>query len=141
MAVVSYYAALHHFPEPIDFLREGARVLRKGGVLYTDHDPNYFLVRFYYPLFRLYHLGQTGFGSEEGDLAEYFHTQEPGMNPEPLAEALRDWGFQEVNVQYRQTRNKDLSAVKKLVFSVLQPLSDWTEWRSLFTHFTILARK
>lgn len=138
---VTFYAILHHFPTPAKFLREGARVLKPGGYLYTDHDPNYYLVRFYFPLYKLMHMRRTGFGSEEGDLAEFFHTQRPGIDPEPLVETLRSIPFSEVNLDYYQTRNRNLSIDKKIVLAVLGPLSNVLPLKSFFTHFSILARK
>jgi len=138
---VTFYATLHHFPSPEKFLREGLRVLKPGGYIYTDHDPNYFLVRFYYPIFKILYRGKVAFGSEKGDLAEYFHTQEPGINPEVLKKSLRKAGASDVSVNYRNTQNKDLSPGKSAILTVLGPLSKLLGWKSFFTHFSILARK
>lgn len=138
---VTFYATLHHFPAPEKFLIEGLRVLEPGGYLYTDHDPNYFLVRFYYPLFKLLYRGKEAFGSQEGDLAEYFHTQEPGINPEYLAKSLKEAGAEEVSINYRNTQNEQLSSGKAAIMSLLRPLSEMFGWKSFFTHFSIRAKK
>jgi len=138
---VTFYAALHHFPNPDRFLTEALRVLKPGGYIYTDHDPNYYLVRFYYPFFRLMYAGSRAFGSEQADLAEYFHTQEPGIDPEQLAASLRGAGASEVSVQYRNTTNKNLSPGKSAMLSVIKPLASVLDWPSFYTHFSIIARK
>lgn len=139
--MVSLYATLHHTPDPEQFLSEAARVLRPGGSLYTGHDPNYYLVRFYFPVFKLLHLGRSGFGDERGDLAEYFHTQEPGIDPEPLADHLRNLGFREVRLTYRRTDNPDLSGPKALINRLLGVLSSVYDAPSFNTHFSLRATK
>ncbi len=137
---VTFYAILHHFPSPVDFLKEGARVLKDGGYLYTDHDPNYFLMRFYFPIYKIMHWNRSGFGSETGDLAEYFHTQQPGIDPRPLRDVLEREQFEEINVEYYQTTNDELGWAKDTVMSVLKPLSEIVSLKSFFTHFSIMAR-
>lgn len=139
--VVSLYATLHHYPEPLSFVEEADRVLRPGGFLYTDHDPNYYLVRFYFPLYRLLHLNDPGFGSRTGELAEYCHAHKPGVDPEQLIDYLNNEGYSEVQLHYRNTDNPDLGGFKGVLMHVLKPLADFFEWPSLHTHFSIIARK
>ncbi|MFB6346706.1 MAG: class I SAM-dependent methyltransferase [bacterium] len=139
--MISLYATLHHTPAPQKFLTEASRVLKKGGRLYTGHDPNYYLVRFYFPLFKLIHLGRSGFGDSRGDLAEYYHTQEPGIDPEPLAEHLESLGYREVEIQYRRTDNPNLSGFKTLIKQALETVACVYDPPSFNTHFSIRAIK
>ncbi len=141
MDVISLYAVLHHILDPMRTFREAFRCLRAGGFLYTDHDPNWFLQRFYHPWYRLRHRGRPGFGSEDEEIAEYHTPQGGGLNPERLAARLRDAGFAPVEVRYRQTDNESLRFAALLALGVLRGAANILGWKSLYTHFWITARK
>lgn len=138
---VSCYAMLHHLFQHDRLLQEVGRVLRPGGTLYTDHDPNYFLTRFYRPWYRWQHRRQTGFGSATEDLAEYHNALAPGINPEGLAEILRQAGFSEVKVTYRMTDRPHWPLPMRLVVGGLRLAAKIYPAKSFFSHFSIIAVK
>jgi len=138
---VSCYDLLHHLYQHERLLAEVGRVLRPGGTLYTDHDPNYFLNRFYRPWYRWRHRRRLGFGSPEEELAEYHNTVSPGINPEKLAKNLRGLGFVEVQVGYRMTDRSHWSWPMGLAVTGLRLAARIYPAKSLFSHFSIMAVK
>ena len=93
------FALLHHLPETADLAREIARLLKPGGVLYTDHDMDAaFHHRFGWPL-RLYrrlrsaeeHYGAAGV--EEGDY-ELAECRADGIDTAAFLEHLRANGLE-----------------------------------------------
>jgi ubiquinone/menaquinone biosynthesis C-methylase UbiE len=136
---VSCYAMLHHLYCHERILRDVGRILRPGGTLYTDHDPNYFLTRFYRPFYRWRHRKKTGFGSATEELAEYHNTIAPGINPEHLADHLRQAGFSTVEVTYRMTDRPHWPIPMRLVVGGLRLAARVYPAKSLFSHFSIIA--
>lgn len=138
---VSCHAVLHHLYDHKRLLAECHRTLRKGGALYTDHDPNYHFNRYYHFLYKLWYRGRHGFGSAIDDLAEYHHVFSPGINPDAIVETLESLGFNDIDVRYRHSDNENFHGLKRLVLNTLKLVSKWIPWRGFFTHFTVLARK
>lgn len=138
---VSCYAMLHHLYSHEKLFEECHRILKKGGILYTDHDPNYFFNRFYHVYYRLRFAGKHGFGSEKGDLAEYHNVFTPGINPEKLKEILLKTGFSEVKISYRITDRDTWSPAKKMFVTFLRGITKFVHNKSLYTHFSIIAVK
>jgi len=99
--VCTAYAFLHHLLEFKISLKEIYRVLKKGGTLYTDQDPNL-------------HFWDNGItervsktlNKEKGipkyitKLAEY-HDTLGGINGDEMEDLLRDIGFKDIKVIYR----------------------------------------
>jgi len=77
---VSCYAMLHHLLKHDKLFNECYRILRPGGSLYTDHDPNYFLNRFYHVFYKIIHRKTPGFGSDLEELAEYHNSYSSGIS-------------------------------------------------------------
>lgn len=138
---VSCYALLHHLLRHEKLFMECYRVLKNGGTLYTDHDPNYFFNRFYHLYYKLRFSGSHGFGSETGDLAEYHNVFSPGINPEELKKLLLSIGFRKVEVTYRITDRENWGLLQKSVLKILRILSKIIPLKSFYTHFSILAVK
>lgn len=139
--LVSMYALVHHMIDPAPAFREALRVLREGGVLYLDHDPNWFFGRFHHIYYRLRYADRPGFGSREAELSEWHHTRTGGLDPRRIRAALQRVGFQDVEVRFRITTNPDLPPLYRAVRAVLRAMARILPLRSLHTHFLVLARK
>ena len=138
---VSMYALLHHLYDPLTALEEAARVLRPGGVLYTDHDPNLNFGRFYQLWCRLVQGRRYGFGTELEDIAEYHHTVTGGLDPQRLARRLSELGFRQIQVQHRHPTRDNFEGLRGLVLRAMKRGSRIFPAKSLYTHFVIMAQK
>jgi ubiquinone/menaquinone biosynthesis C-methylase UbiE len=138
---VTAYGVLHHLVEHGALFREVARVLRPGGAFYTDHDPNYYLGRFYRVLYRLRYRNSHGFGDRVTDLSEYHHSQTAGLMADRLAAELRTAGFCSVEVRYRMTTSAGLSRLYRAIRAALRAAAAVYPARSFYTHFYMLARR
>lgn len=105
---VGAFATLHHLFDPRTFFAEARRVLRPGGVLYTDHDiERAFVARFAGPL-RLYRRvfdhGHGYLQSCPDASARDYHLSEfhgdDGLPADDLAGALEGLGFAVLAVEY-----------------------------------------
>ena len=139
--VISCYAMLHHLLTHETLFRECFRVLNDGGTLYTDHDPNYYLNRFYHIFYSLRYRNQPGFGSEAEELAEYHNAYSSGINPLELKKILLEIGFSKVDITYRITDKQNWNGFMKIAVPALRGISKILPLKSFFTHFSILAVK
>ena len=139
---VGMYALLHHLKDPEPTLAEAARVLAPGGMLYTDHDPNRAFWRFHGMWGKVTRVGRRqSFGTDLEDMAEYHHVYSNGLDPKALARQLRELGFINVSVRYRQTVNPTLKGLRGGVAKTLRVAGKVMPARSLFTHFQIVAER
>ena len=132
---VVFFSVLHHLFDVKPYFEEACRILKPGGILYTDHDlDNKFYRRFYYPLkaYRmLFNEAKTierskGVSEETVKLSEY-HSD--GLKKEEVARALNDAGFRDIKFSYHwQGLNKILNKVfgGKRFPSGLAPLASIT---------------
>ena len=139
--LVTLYGVLHHLLDPAPTFAEILRVLRPGGILYTDHDPNRFFGRFYRPFYLLAHRGRPGFASATEDLAEFHHTRSPGLDPVRLTAALRRLGFARAEYRLRITTNPELPRAATGLLFLLRGAARLWPLKSFHTHFALVARK
>ena len=114
------FSVVHHFLKPSELFREAYRVLKPGGYLYTDWDPNAKAVPLWDAqsqsgMFKAVHgvymgtkklLGRVpkDVRSESSDmqklaeLAEYHHHKEKGLDAEKISDVLKEAGFNEVRI-------------------------------------------
>lgn len=138
---VTMYALVHHLLDPMPAFREAHRVLRPGGTIYLDHDPNYYFGRFYHIYYRVRWADRPGFGSWDAEMSEWHHTRTGGLNPDRVREKLLRAGFHGAEVRYRITTNPGLSLPFRVARSVMRAVARVLPLRSFHTHFRILARK
>lgn len=110
--MVSAFSVLHHFYDPMDLVKEAYRLLKAGGVFYSDWDFNrFFRTRFFFS-FWLHNLNPVStfkgfwkhfiFKDERDKLfttAEY-HAFRDWLNGESIAEKIRELGFSKTYLIY-----------------------------------------
>jgi ubiquinone/menaquinone biosynthesis C-methylase UbiE len=139
--LVSMYALVHHIIDPGPVFRGVHRVLRPGGRLYIDHDPNYFFGRFHHIYYRIRYSQRPGFGTWDAELSEWHHTRTGGVNPNEVRAKLEQAGFRDIQVNFRITTNPDLPLAFRAVRALMRAAVKLYPFKSLHTHFWVLARK
>ena len=106
--VIGGFATLHHLKSPKNFFQESFRILRPGGVLYTDHDIESQFVNNFRPILWLYrkffdhgkdYLKYCPESNEQDYFLSEFHG-EKGLSGPNLALQLTEAGFQIKEVVY-----------------------------------------
>ena len=124
--VIGGFATLHHLKSPKKFFQESYRVLRPGGIIYTDHDIESQFVKNFRPMLWLYrkffdhgkdYLKQCPESSELDYLLSEYHGEE-GLSGPKLAEQLSEVGFQIREIAYHwEGMGPAASFLEKLGFS------------------------
>ena len=124
--VIGGFATLHHLKSPEKFFQESYRVLRPGGIIYTDHDIESQFVKNFRPMLWLYrkffdhgkdYLKQCPESSELDYLLSEYHGKE-GLSGPKLAEQLSEAGFQIREIVYHwKGMGPAASFLEKLGFS------------------------
>ena len=124
--VIGGFATLHHLKSPKKFFQESYRVLRPGGIIYTDHDIESQFVKNFRPMLWLYrkffdhgkdYLKQCPESSELDYLLSEYHGEE-GLSGPKLAEQLSEAGFQIREIVYHwEGMGPAASFLEKLGFS------------------------
>lgn len=139
--LVTLYGVMHHIIRHEPVLREIRRVLRPGGTVYMDHDPNYYFGRFYHLYYRMRYLNRPGFGTDDAEQSEWHHTRTGGLHPDRLGALLSRCGYVDVEVRYRITTNPMLPLPFRIVRGLMRTVTRFWRAKSLYTHFWITARK
>jgi ubiquinone/menaquinone biosynthesis C-methylase UbiE len=139
-AAVTANALLHHMVDAGPFLREARRVLRPGGAILTDHDPNWHLGRLRLWLSRK-PIGERGFGSRDDDLSEYHHTVTGGLKPAALKAAALAAGFSSARVELYTDVGHWHSRKMRLALRCVRIGAALTHARLFGTHLRLIAWK
>jgi ubiquinone/menaquinone biosynthesis C-methylase UbiE len=104
--VVSFFSVLHHLYDVRPYFKEAYRVIKSGGILYTDHDlDNDFFRSFKYPI-RVYRklfdrsrkiAGRKAVSEEAVRLSEF---RSEGLRASDVSKALKDAGFRDIKVEF-----------------------------------------
>lgn len=139
---ITCFSVLHHFFDNGSLLVELNRVLKPGGVLFTDNDPNFYFfkyfgwrskVRLFFNKKRLLNHNISEEKLEIMNLAEY-HANE-GIKPEALEEMMKGAGFSQVEMFYYFHPSPDrFTKFLKILASVYR-------FRGLYNLFYVHARK
>lgn len=105
--VIVCFAVLHHIFGHKSLLKEAHRVLKKGGILYTDHDMDkYFYDRFRLPLkvYRfIFNAGRRYMRAKSGVTEEMYKLSEihsDGIDSDSILSILKEEGFMKVDGFY-----------------------------------------
>jgi ubiquinone/menaquinone biosynthesis C-methylase UbiE len=139
--MVSCYALLHHLFDHDKLFKEACRVLKPGGLLYVDHDPNYYFARFYNFYYRFRYMFRPGFEDRETEISEWHNTHSSGLHPKILENKMFSAGFSSVKVGYRLTSNPSLPLLFKIARSFMQGIGKIVRSKSFYTHFYMVAVK
>lgn len=136
---INCYSVLHHLYEQGPFIKEVYRLLKPGGVFYSDNDSNRNFYRIFkgWLLFRRHFLRKKNqiLSLEMKELEKLAEYHSKGLNAEELAWQFRRVGFSFVNVEYHYPDKPDLFT-KALIFT-----NQFLGAKSLFYYFSLTAVK
>jgi ubiquinone/menaquinone biosynthesis C-methylase UbiE len=131
---ICIFSVLHHIADYGKVLGEAARVTKRGGYLYIDHENNYYFSRYARGFLRF--LMSFSARDREIMLANFHAFMGKGMNPELIRQELAGLGFSEIKLEYRFT-----SRSYAFVVFLLKLISKIYPFKSCYTHFSIVAKK
>ena len=109
--LIACYSVLHHLPDYADTLQRLSGFLKKGGVMYIDHEaspfywgdePNKFanLIKLLYfhsnPILNILYFQITGLNAPSIDytLSDYWHKKEHALNHQSIGEVFKKQNFE-----------------------------------------------
>ena len=104
--VASFFSVLHHLYDVQPYFKEAYRVIKPGGILYTDHDlDNKFFRRFKYPISvyrKLFDRSRkiTGRKAVSGEAVRLSEFRSEGLHTGDVSKALKDAGFRDIKVEF-----------------------------------------
>lgn len=158
---VACFSVLHHLYEPVGVFREAYRLLKVGGIFYSDYDPNRsskllqdsWLFSLGKKIFRKLFCWRKESAEllglvEVQEIAEYHQNVEAGLDPFSLKTQLEEIGFTNITI----IQHSNCSSLKKntfwhipLVYKIEMVIKFLVSWRlsysDLASQFLILARK
>ena len=140
--ILSAYALLHIIPDIPSFFEEAYRVLRKGGVLYTDGDRNIFLVKLIqlFNIIRYFITGKKallGYWRNIFKENELYHKQ--GIDYKQLKKLLYNIGFKKVVITPWFSLKPEYN--NKIIYRLIINLLSFFRIHFLHTHIQIVAYK
>jgi ubiquinone/menaquinone biosynthesis C-methylase UbiE len=139
---ITCFSVLHHFLDDGSLLKELNRVLKPGGILFTDNDPNFYFfkyfgwrskMRLFFNRKRLLNNNISPEQLEIMNLAEY-HADE-GLKPEALEGIMKGAGFSQIEMFFYFHPNPDRFT------RFLKVLASIYDFRGLYNLFYVHARK
>jgi len=135
---INCFSVLHHLYEQEPVIQEAYRLLKEGGLFYSDNDPNRkFYEKFGWWLFIRRKLFKKKIAKELRELeqiAEYH--QKDGLDPDEIIKKFTKAGFKRVLVQYHYPEKPDLFT-KILTFLN----SRFFKSRNFCYYFSVFAKK
>jgi ubiquinone/menaquinone biosynthesis C-methylase UbiE len=155
-SVVTCYSALHHMETWGLFFQEVYRVLRDGGVFFTDWDPNgpedcsRLLINWFengWSKIRRWQLGNNEMALLESKVERY-KSYSKGFSAINLAGIMRSCGFSEVNIYYHND-SPDIAKTNKSIKEFIYYLArcgiflKWPKFNQvdMARYFAIIATK
>jgi ubiquinone/menaquinone biosynthesis C-methylase UbiE len=139
---ITCFSVLHHFFDDVSLLIELNRVLKPGGILFTDNDPNFYFfkyfgwrskMRLWFNRKRLLNNKISPEQLEIMNLAEY-HADE-GLKPEALDKMMKGAGFSQVEMFFYFHPSPDkFTRFLKILASIYN-------FQALYNLFYVHARK
>jgi len=137
---INCFSVLHHCFEQLPIIKEAYRLLKGGGVFYSDNDPNenFYHIFNWWLKFRRKFLREKDrhLNKELRELekkAEYH--QKNGLNPNILKYEFEMVGFRNVKIVYHYPEKPDLFT-KIIIF-----LNKFLKSNSFYYYFSIIATK
>ena len=135
------FSLLHHFHDLKPIVKECHRVLKKGGMFYSDYDPNYYFKKLINPIARFFDKRIKDVKTDEFDLAEYYGRS--GLKPGYVVNLLKKQGFKDIKVIYHMFA---LSLIRiELIAYIIDKLTNALRINFLMRYFSpqfsIIAKK